>query len=81
MSRSSETTSDRMAKEGGETMTKYIYTVYDRRNAQEVGRYLLPDISARSENLAIRWSGLEPRFAAVETREVSEEAARPWVGR
>jgi hypothetical protein len=57
------------------------YTVYDRRNAAEVCKSVQPDTSAKSENAAIRESGIPGRYAEFVTQELSPEACRPWVGR
>lgn len=57
------------------------YTVWDRRTAEIVCRSAQPDVSGKSENSAIRESGIVPtHFAEVETREVSREEVRPYVG-
>ena len=54
---------------------KTSYTVMDRRDGSvaHVG-------TAASETEAIRESGIEPRFAEVESSEVSDDAAREIVG-
>ncbi len=59
------------------------YTVWDRRNAEIRGTYVLPDKSAKSEMEAIRLAGFDRsdwQYAEVETREVSDDASSPWVG-
>ena len=51
------------------------YVIYDRRDGREI-RVGIAD----SEMDAIRESGIEPRFAEVEAREVPDDAARECVG-
>lgn len=52
------------------------YKIYDRRNGDLVDTSYQPDVSTKSENAAIKASGLSPVFAECETRELSDDAAR-----
>lgn len=59
------------------------YTVHDRRTGAERGRSIQPDVSAKSENAALRECGIasrEAHFCEVATRELSAAAARQYVG-
>ena len=57
------------------------YTISDSRNGAVVAKSYQPDVSAKSENAAIHDSAInDTRFADIEPREVSDDAARPYVG-